>query len=260
MVLWNLFRSTLFINVVINYNIQQYILMKTVFIQVDNNNLPVNYNFQKAIDGFRILGYNISTFDKLSSKFALVGQKSPVIGTIDTMRELFQLLEVNVPKIDYNVKLKRNIYETTVKEFRSSFNAIPKFVKPIENKIFDGCIISTYTDLKYLDSANDCKIYVSDVMNIDSEWRFFVYYDKIVGFSHQKGNLKLLPSFAKVEQLMLEFKKRPIAYTVDVCVTPSGETDLVEFNDFYAIDSYGLEADLYAQMLKDRYLQILKNN
>jgi len=235
--------------------------MATAFIQTDKyTGLTVNSDLQKAADGFRILGYKVLPFTQIDETFAIKGQCSPVIGTIDTMSELFNLLRVDIPNFDYVENIGRNIYKTTVDKFILTFDGTPKFIKPIKNKIFDGIVIGSYENLNYIKFAKGEEIYVSDVLDIDSEWRFYVHYGNTLNWSHMKGNIFNLPSFTTVKKIISSIKNPPVSYTVDVAKLHDNSTVLVELNDFYAIGSYGLDCETYSKMLEQRYFEILKNN
>lgn len=57
--------------------------------------------------------------------------------------------------------------------------------------------------------------------------------------------------------MVAAWKGFPIACTLDVGVTAEKGTVLVEANDFWAISSYGLDSVVYAEMLRDRYFEIM---
>ena len=47
---------------------------------------------------------------------------------------------------------------------------------------------------------------------------------------------------------------------MDICLTRDGKTLLVEFNDSYALGSYGLTQIYYAKMISARWSQLLGRN
>jgi hypothetical protein len=49
----------------------------------------------------------------------------------------------------------------------------------------------------------------------------------------------------------------PIACALDFGVSADGRTLLIEANDAFALGAYGLDAVVYANMLEDRWLQIV---
>lgn len=52
----------------------------------------------------------------------------------------------------------------------------------------------------------------------------------------------------------------PVSYALDVAVTGSGMTILVELNDFWAIGGYGLDGRTYVRMLVDRSQEVIRGS
>ncbi len=52
---------------------------------------------------------------------------------------------------------------------------------------------------------------------------------------------------------MREYRDAPAGYGIDFGVTADRQTLLVEVNDGYALGCYGLQHDLYAQLLSARW-------
>ena len=71
------------------------------------------------------------------------------------------------------------------------------------------------------------------------------------------GVVRINPNFEYVDSLIEAYKEQPISYTVDVAILKDGSMTVIEFNDFWAIGSYGLYCINYAQMLLDRYCEIV---
>jgi hypothetical protein len=57
--------------------------------------------------------------------------------------------------------------------------------------------------------------------------------------------------------MIAAWETSPVAYTLDVAITGMGSTPLIEANDFWSMSSYGLESVIYAEMLHDRYFEIV---
>jgi hypothetical protein len=71
------------------------------------------------------------------------------------------------------------------------------------------------------------------------------------------GAFLSVPDWTMVYKAIDLYKDAPVSYTIDVAILKDGSTEIVEFNDFWAIGSYGLSSDIYAQMLRDRYFEIV---
>jgi hypothetical protein len=62
-----------------------------------------------------------------------------------------------------------------------------------------------------------------------------------------------------VEAMVAAWPSAPVAYALDVGVLSTGETALVEVNDFWAIGCYGFEGLPLLPMLTQRYREIQRN-
>lgn len=237
--------------------------MNKVYIQTKGG-LAINADIQNAIDGFYYLGYDIKYFDINHIPF-LLNKNIPIIGGIDVMKSVFSKLDYKLSSIDYPLSLfeyiNRNIVIENLSEAISRYNLNKKsfFIKPVEYKLFDGCVINDMS-LPYFTSIDDCKVYTSELLDIVSEWRVYVHNGQMVYSSNYAGNFMVHPNYQYVQNLINNYKDAPVAYTIDIGILANSENTVIEFNDFYAISAYGLNCVKYAEMLKDRYYQILNNN
>lgn len=103
-------------------------------------------------------------------------------------------------------------------------------------------------------------VYVSPVMDIISEWRVYVHNGEMVHSSNYAGDFMMTPDYGYVQELIDNYPDAPVAYTIDIGILANSQNAVIEFNDFYAISAYGLNCMKYAEMLVDRYNQIIKNN
>ena len=78
---------------------------------------------------------------------------------------------------------------------------------------------------------------ISEYINIDSEWRAFVYKGKLAGLQHYVGEFTLFPNVKTIKRMIEAYKDAPIAYTLDVGV--SGVTFPIEVHDFFSCGLYG---------------------
>ena len=79
-------------------------------------------------------------------------------------------------------------------------------------------------------------------IEMDSEWRAFVYQDGLVGLQNYSGDFTLFPDVSRIKEMIRNFSGAPVAYTLDVCVNSEG-TFVVEVHDFFSCGLYGF-ADL----------------
>ena len=79
---------------------------------------------------------------------------------------------------------------------------------------------------------------VSEVVDIESEWRMFVFNDELVGAKHYLGDFTLMPDFHLVEAMIKQYKGNPGAYTLDIGINETG-TFLIEVHPFVSCGLYG---------------------
>jgi hypothetical protein len=244
---------------------------------------PVNSDIQKAIDGFESLCYDIVPFqhsDIVLGRYDYAATKNVFVGSIDTMKLLFNRIgktpeDINYPQFLFDKNLlTRKISKSILKDVIDNYSGEEVFIKPIKTKLFDGMLVTKKDDFNYFKGYENEPVWISDKMDIASEWRVFVHDDKIVHWSNYSGDFTKLPDFNYVSMLRKyytqQFDNAPRSYTIDVAVLKDvedknigfikGRTDVVEFNDFWAIGSYGLDCVKYAEMLRDRYKEIAFEN
>jgi len=78
----------------------------------------------------------------------------------------------------------------------------------------------------------------SDIIDMESEWRCFVYNKELVGLQNYSGEFTLFPDVCTITEMINNYNNQPIAYTLDVGVTGS-TTFVVEVHDFFSCGLYG---------------------
>jgi hypothetical protein len=94
---------------------------------------------------------------------------------------------------------------------------------------------------------------ISETIDIDSEWRAFVYEGKLVGLQNYAGDFTLFPYMPILMEMIAKYEKdenAPIAYTLDIGIKDTdkfvdhlGDTFIIEAHDFFSCGLYGF-ADL----------------
>lgn len=242
--------------------------MKKVYVEIKDG-FPMNVDVQNAIDGFDYLGYNPNTFtylDVLTGNLDYKALHSPVIGSIDAMTKLFKRIKKLPEPIDFPKEIfinpeiiKRKIKIIPLKDAMEEFkeNENPVFIKPVQTKLFDGIPVTKIHHLNYLRYLENPDVYVSEMIDIVSEHRAYIYKDEVKYCCSYSGDFRKNPDYTYIEKIMELYKSSPIAYTIDVAVLKDGSTELIEVNDMWAIGSYGLYCMDYAEMLFERYKQIM---
>lgn len=79
----------------------------------------------------------------------------------------------------------------------------------------------------------------SEVIEIESEWRCFVYQNKLVGLQNYSGDFTMFPIVSHIEMMIKNYKSAPVAYTLDVGVFNYCDTFVIEVHDFFSCGLYG---------------------
>jgi hypothetical protein len=239
--------------------------MQQAFIEI-RSGLPVNTDIMCAAEGFEQLGYRIRTFERtdiITAKYRLLYGTCPFVGSIDSMKSLFRSENVMPQHLDFppSINLGRTVRKVSLKLALDLFHFAgePVFIKPVETKLFNGMLVDNYDAFNYftpfLEDDPDC--WVSPKLDILSEWRGFVHNGKLVDCRHYAGNFRVYPDMKFLDKAVESCDLAISAYTIDLAVTTDLTSAVIEVNDFWAIGSYGLEPEMYAQMLSDRYFEIL---
>jgi len=129
------------------------------------------------------------------------------------------------------------------------------FIK--SNDVIKSPINGIYGNDKTLPSGSyQC----SDIIDIDSEWRCFVYNKELVGLQNYSGDFKMFPNVNKIEEIIKNYKNSPISYTLDVGINYSG-TFIIEIHDFFSCGFYGFSNHKIIPFMFSRwYYEFLNNN
>jgi len=227
----------------------------------------INSSAFQAWEGFKLLGIHTEFFQRKQIKnghMPIPLTKSTLVtGHIGSVKEALKEIGVVVPIIsDYPVELEtffgRKIWTSTLGDIRK--NEPKVFIKPKnEQKLFTGHVrTGAIKDLTQTALCpDDTEIYVSEPVKFVSEYRVFVNQGLMVGCQHYVGDFTVYPNFEVISNAIDAFRTSPIAYSADFGVTDDGTTLLVEINDAWALGSYGLPSILYAQLIINRWEEIV---
>ena len=227
--------------------------------------IPVNINVSNALYGFNKLGVETILFEDINDILDWVTRDDIVVSFIGDANKVFSKFDVVHDVKDYPEELrkylKRNIGESTISELLLKDELFGKFIKPKVQKVFTGGVIKDYTDLAKI-GVRDCPIFYSDVVEIVSEYRCFIIYDKIVDIKPYGVNVGCIKGidFNYVDALIEDFstiKDKPNGCSIDIGIGPKGEHYLIECNDGFSLGCYGLDCILYAKLLSARWSQLL---
>jgi len=118
--------------------------------------------------------------------------------------------------------------------------------------------IKFYT--KFTSNPPEGNYQISEVVDIESEYRCFVFHNELVGLQNYSGSFEKFPCVETIKEMISDYKNSPVAYTLDVGINKTG-TFAVEVHNFFSCGLYGFsDKTVYPQMLSQAYFEIVKNN
>jgi hypothetical protein len=217
------------------------------------------------------VNFQLSTFEDLlngSLDKQILSSYNCFIGSVEFMQEVWKRMNVN-PDVPMNTITEGwRITMGEAREMVKSGNSI--FVKPVIPKAYNlsGTLLSPLWPNSNAGVPDDAELlaYIPFHKPIVSEWRCYVYENKIEYVANYSGDIFQTPDWENVKSIVSNNSKTfPVAYTIDVAVLSDGplddsETVVVEFNDFWAIGNYGIDNITYLRMLRARYREIVTKN
>lgn len=221
------------------------------------------YGAEEANQEWKLISYEqlkSGAFDSLISRNLFVG-------SVEFMNEVFNRMPLkNHPRVPANSDREHSIM--TLKDVRDKVRiGQTVFVKPLKIKAFTGLVVDqmTISSLKIYPDEMQVMVYKVFSSPILSEWRCYIHEGRMVDARNYSGDFTITPNFTYIQKTIGPFcreKKFPCAFTIDVAVLDFIDaeiTEVVEFNDMWAIGNYGMPNDLYYRLLKDRYFEIVKS-
>ena len=203
-------------------------------------------NFQNWITNSRDFKYKTHDCTVLS-------QNQIPVGTVEFVSEYFEKINVPVPKprnipeclFGYS---KRKIINGTEKDISGN-----KFVKSNDK-------IKTFTE--FCTSAPNGNYQISEIIEIESEYRCFIHKNNLVGLQNYSGSFLKFPNISAIENMISTFatNKAPVAYTLDVAITKYNQTVPIEVHDFFSCGLYGFaEHKIYPFMLSQWFFEYVRH-
>jgi len=153
------------------------------------------------------------------------------IGTVEFVSDyLKKYFDINSKPINIPVELidyqwtGRNVINGTEKDIHGE-----QFVKSNDT-------IKSFTEI--CDNAPVGNYQISDLIDIESEWRVFVYKGEVVGLQNYSGEFDIFPDVDKINKMVKAYITQPPAYTLDVGICDK-QTIVIEVHDFFSCGLYG---------------------
>lgn len=130
------------------------------------------------------------------------------------------------------------------------------FIKPVIDKQFDAFIAEYPQDLvrlKHFDEKTE--IWISEYMKFESEFRCYIYNKKSLAICKYRGYAESEIDYSIVKEMAETYVSAPAAYTLDVGLFEN-KLYLVEVNDAYSVQNYGLAVDKYVTWLMLRWSEL----
>jgi hypothetical protein len=229
--------------------------------------LPESEMMFSALVGFDARGTETAPFYGFGDieDIADLGPEVGIVGYIgDVWRALRKLGKPKPEPLDYPHDLAYLLGRALAKEKlgnvrdKGFLGLEGMFIKPVNHKVFTGFVMTgSFNDsIRLAPYAPDEDVWLSPVIDFVSEYRCFVLRGEILDVRLYRGDWAKAPDRKTLEGAVEAWKGQPVAWTLDVGVTPRGETLLVEVNDGYSFGNYGLLATSYAQMLEARWEEL----
>ena len=225
------------------------------------NGMPGNVNFYTAYLGFAEMGLECVLFHDYE-ELDTSCRGDVVVGGLGPLRHTLLRHGVEIVEYDYPEKLReymsRRVWRSAIDEVAADGSLWPVFAKPVEDKRFTGKVISSTGDLVGLEASGyNPPVIRSEVVDFIAEWRCFVRYGKILDVRPYKGDWRASFDPRVIEGAIRNFASVPAGYAADFGVTRDGRTLLMEINDGYSLGCYGLQHNLYAQLLSARWSELM---
>ena len=236
--------------------------MLKAFVRTKNGKFP-DVNYYLAAEGFENLGYTVTLFEENDD--SQITKSSPVFTGHSGFRKILDKLGVSYSFDCYPDELSqfygREIRRSTIASVVAS-KELGKFIKPVLQKQFGSCVLNK-GNFQFLNPAykivpQDAEIYVSDAINIISEFRAYVHSGEIIAVKHYRKEWNKIPDEFFMENAVKQYTPCPIAYGIDFAVTEDGKTVVLEVNDACNLGNYGIDSALYAEMIISRWEEITR--
>ena len=210
-------------------------------IQTVSGRIVHDFSFT-LIEAIKYYNWKTNTQDMIwiESEIPILKKGFVPIGSNEFVSEYLQKMYGVIPK-PKNVpeELFRFAYRT-IKNGTKKDVEFGKFVKSNDKIKFFTYEIES----KNLDIVPEGNYQISSVIkNLPSEWRGFVYNNKLVGIQNYAGDFRDFPVPEFFDNIIKDYKSAPVAYTIDVAIDDGGLLYLIEIHDFFSCGLYGF-ADL----------------
>ena len=235
--------------------------VRLAYIQKDGGDW-LNETAYTMSQGCQMLGIDVVPFKHPDIGRLPVEKETLVHGWISSVHKALDILGVSPPHVDslqedLRPYYRREVWRTTLGWARQHRGY---FVKPDKaHKAFTGLVMKgELADLaQTAPFPDEMEVIASEVVTFVSEYRLFIHRGVIVGAKNYRGDFTRIVDFDFAQECVRAYRDAPVAYSLDLGLLEDGTTSVVEVNDAYALGAYGLAPLLYAQLVEDRWAEMV---
>ena len=193
-----------------NKQVYDYILLEDIELSLDDNGKP---------------------YDDLEG-IVPIGSVEFVLKYLNDYYNISNIKPLNIPK----QLMKPEYLKRWVKIHQNNSNTINAGDTPIFVK--DNTKIKGWTNIvEYNRVFPPGEYLISEYIEIDSEWRAFIFNNRLIGLQNYSGDFTIFPDVELIKKMIFDFNY-PSAYTLDVGINDKG-TFVIECHDFFSCGLYG---------------------
>jgi hypothetical protein len=245
--------------------------IRVAYIQSERG-IPATDSFYRAWDGFRKRGVHCEFFEpsQIAAGSLALARETLVVGGVSVVEAALTALGVaipfakNLPDSLANYRGRR-VWTTTWGELRRKYGKSgppePLWVKSLRrNKSAPSLAVYEAEDIKAAANLPDHhEVLVSEYVIFVSEWRVFVRRGEIIELCRYQGDLFRFPEAKVIQSAIADLGlEAPAGFGIDFGILTDGRTVLVEVNEGYSLNPYGLESNEYAELLEARWLELMQ--
>ncbi|WP_127848544.1 ATP-grasp domain-containing protein [Lacticaseibacillus hulanensis] len=232
----------------------------TVYVKKTDFPIEANINPYTAALGFYLRGEQVVWYHDQAEIPRLTADDVVVDYVMETQIFL-EKMGIIAPHFDYPESLQpfmgRNIHQGTIGQIVNHPENWGVFIKPVDTeKSFTGRVVKSAHDLIGIGAQNQFPIWISDAVEFLAEWRAFIVQKQVVDVRPYQGDYHIHFDGKVLDAAVKAWQSSPIAYSLDIGVTKSGKTLVIEVNDGYSLGCYGLNPYSYAIFLEKRWHEI----
>lgn len=237
-------------------------MMQTFLIQTFNGKIKHDFSFHliEAINYqnwfYNEMKYRYETCDDINNIYINTNIKNYIpIGSVEFVLEFLaeQFGIENVKPINIPLELRKNKY---LKRHVQSHYGQPVVVNSQKWFVKSEDKIKGFTNILNIgDWIPEGNFLMSDLINIESEWRIFIFNNRLVGLQNYSGDFIMFPDIELIQNMVNNYINCPPVYTLDVGINKKDGTFIIEVHNFFSCGLYGF-ADY--RILPQMFIQAFK--